>query len=387
MNGEIKKARKKYFQYEIKKSSGNIRETWKILNEAIGKKCNNVVVNKLSSASYESTNAADIANTFNKHFVEMDPNLAADVPPPTNSKSAADYMPIITSSFEICSIEPNDVLELIQKLNVRKAPGLDKVSNKLLKIAAPYIYKSLADIFNLSIQTSTFPKQWKVAVVLPLHKSGVDDEVNNYRPISFLSTIARLFERLMYGQLYSYLQRYEIINIRQSGFRSLHSTITALLDMTNQWCLDIDRGLMNGVIFLDLKKAFDTIDHNILFMKLDRYGLAKNCVKWFISYLSDRTQICHVNGAYSKKEFIKCGVPQGSILGPVLFLLYINDLPGCLDYSVGRLFADDTNTTFTGSSLMSLKLKMESDLNNIFDWLCANKLTLNVLKTDFMLIG
>ena len=191
----------------------------------------------------------------------------------------------------------------------------------------------------------------------------------------------------MYDQFYSYLTEYDLIDTRQSGFRSLHSTLTALLDMSNQWCFNIDRGMVNGVIFLDLKKAFDTIDHEILLMKLACYGVDDQSLLWFRSYLNDRQQICHVNGVYSNKDFITCGVPQGSILGPVLFLLYINDLPKCLDHSIARLFADDTNMTFTGCNIKSIQEQMTSDLNNIFQWLCSNKLTLNVLKTDFMLIG
>ncbi|CAB4026392.1 Hypothetical predicted protein [Paramuricea clavata] len=145
--------------------------------------------------------------------------------------------------------------------------------------------------------------------------------------------------------------------------------------------------MVNGVIFLDLKKAFDIIDHEILLMKLACYGVDDQSLLWFRSYLNDRQQVCHVNGVYSNKDFIKCGVPQGSILGPVLFLLYINDLPKCLDHSIARLFADDTNMTFTGCNIKSIQEQMTSDLNNIFQWLCSNKLTLNVLKTDFILIG
>lgn len=193
--------------------------------------------------------------------------------------------------------------------------------------------------------------------------------------------------KTIYNQVYDYLSKYEIINSRQSGFRAVHSTLTALLDMTNQWCFNIDKGMVNGVIFLDLNKAFDTIDHEILLMKLACYGLNEGSLEWFKSYLSNRTQVCYVNGVYSKEEFITCGVPQGSILGPILFLLYINDLPKCLENSVGRLFADDTNMTFTGCNLETIQKEMTSDLENIFEWLCANKLTLNVLKTEFMLIG
>lgn len=387
VSSEIKKVKKQYFQSEINANRGNPKETWKILNDAMGRKFENTEINKLStSLGQDMTESVDIANYFNSHFVEIGPKLASNVPT-ISGRKPDDFMTKVASKFNFQKIYTKDVIKLIEKLNLRKASGHDKISNKLLKLAGPYICQSLTDLFNLSIELKSFASDWKIAKVFPLHKSGERDDANNYRPISVLSTIARLFERLMYDQLYSYLTEYDLIDTRQSGFRSLHSTLTALLDMSNQWCFNIDRGMVNGVIFLDLKKAFDTIDHEILLMKLAYYGIDDQSLMWFRSYLNDRQQVCHVNGVYSRKDFITCGVPQGSILGPVLFLLYINDLPKCLGHSIARLFADDTNVTFTGCNIESIQEQMTSDLNNIFQWLCSNKLTLNVLKTDFMLIG
>ena len=188
--------------------------------------------------------------------------------------------------------------------------------------------------------------------------------------------------------MYTYFIDNKLLNTLQSGFRSLHSTVTALLDQTNYWCLIlIDRGMVNGVIFLDLKKAFDTVDHDLLLSKLAFHGLQSQTVDWFKSYLSNRQQLCYVNGVPSVKNTLTCGVPQGSILGPLLFLIYINDLPKCLDHSVARLYVDDTNLTFSGCYLSVLQNEMKNDLNKLFTWFCANKLTLNVLKTEFMLIG
>ena len=187
--------------------------------------------------------------------------------------------------------------------------------------------------------------------------------------------------------MYTYFTENNLIQPRQSGFRSLHSTVTALLDMTNQWCLNIDKGMVSGVIFLDLKKAFDTVDHAILLKKLSDYGVQGQTASWFKSYLKDRQQFCVVNGFSSAKSRIVCGVPQGSLLGPLLFLIYINDLPNCLDYSIGRSFADDTNLTFSAVDLSILQTEMSNDLNIIFNWLSSNELTWNILKPDFMVIG
>ena len=166
--------------------------------------------------------------------------------------------------------------------------------------------------------------------------------------------------------MYAYFTENNLIQPRQSGFRSLHSTVTALLDMTNQWCLNIDKGMVSGVIFLDLKKAFDTLDHAILLKKLSDYGVQGQTASWFKSYLKDRQQFCVANGLSSVKNCIVYGVPQGSLLGPFLFLIYINDLPNCLDHSMERSFADDTNLAFSAVDLSILQTEMSNDLNRIF---------------------
>ena len=187
--------------------------------------------------------------------------------------------------------------------------------------------------------------------------------------------------------MYAYVTENNLIQPRQSGFRSLHLTVTALLDVTNQWYLNIDEGMVSGVIFLDLKKAFGTVDHAILLKKQFDYGVQGQTASWFKSYLKERQQFFVVNGLSSVKNRIVCGVPQGSLLGPLLFLIYINDLPRCLDHSIGRSFADDTNLTFSAVDLSILQTEMSNDLNRIFNWISSNKLTLNILKTDFMVIG
>ena len=183
--------------------------------------------------------------------------------------------------------------------------------------------------------------------------------------------------------MYAYVTENNLIQPRQSGFRSLHLTVTALLDVTNQWYLNIDEGMVSGVIFLDLKKAFGTVDHAILLKKQFDYGVQGQTASWFKSYLKYRQQFYVVNGLSSVKNRIVCGVSQGSLLGPLLFLIYIF----CLDYSIGRSFADDTNLTFSAVDLSILQTEMSNDLNRIFDWLSSNKLTFNIPKTDFMVIG
>ena len=231
VSSEIKKVKKQYFQSEININRGNSKETWKILNDAMGKKSENTEINKISTGSDQDlTQSVDIANYFNAHFVEIGPKLASNVPT-ISGRKPDDFMTKVASKFNLKKIDTKDVIKLIKKINLRKASGHDKISNKLLKLAGPYIYQSLTDLFNLSIKLRSFASDWKIAKVFPIHKSGERADAYNYRPISVLSTIARLFERLMYDQFYSYLTEYDLIDTRQSSFRSLHSTLTALLDV------------------------------------------------------------------------------------------------------------------------------------------------------------
>ena len=174
---------------------------------------------------------------------------------------------------------------------------------------------------------------------------------------------------------------------QQSSFRSQHSTETALLGSTNKWLYNMDSGLINGVLFLDLKKAFDTVDHEILLKKLHLYGIKGISYAWFKSYIQNRKQICLMNGKKSHAREIRCGVPQGSNLGPILFLLYINDLPKCLKTTQANLFADDINLSCAGSDLNEIGMKLINDLENVHNWLRCNKLTLNDTKTEYMIIG
>ena len=165
------------------------------------------------------------------------------------------------------------------------------------------------------------------------------------------------------------------------------ATASALLDSTNSWYVNMDRKLYNLVVFLDLKKAFDTVNHEILLRKLELYGITGSALALIQSYLSDRTQKCQLADKMSSERNVKCGIPQGSILGPLLFLIYINDLPECLNQATSRLFADDTNLTVAGETIGEVELAMNNDLARIKEWLLANKLSLNVAKTEFMLIG
>ena len=294
-------------------------------------------------------------------------------------------MPITDKVFGITPICSAKVLELFLNLSDRKATGLDNICSKLLKIAAPVIATFITDLFNCSISTGVFPDEWKLARLVPVFKKGIRSDVNNYRPISIIPIIAKVFEKAIYNQFYKYLADNSMLSTRQSGFRKLHNTMTTLLKSINEWRLNIDKGQINGV-FIDLKKTFDTVDHSILIDKLRRYGLNEQILNFFTSDLENRSQRCFVNGHLSQKVSVRCGFPQGSILGPPLFLVFINDLPNCFYTAKTTMYADGTTLAFCASDTNSLESQINSELKQLNQWLVANKLTLNVSKTELMLI-
>ena len=220
-----------------------------------------------------------------------------------------------------------------------------------------------------------------------LFKQGDRTDKDNYRPISILPTVSKVIERAVHSQLYDYLDSNNLLAVNQFGFRRARSTALALTQFTDEVLSNMDKGLVNGVVFIDLKKAFDTVDHVILLGKLKSLGISSNNLEWFHSYLSSRYQKTVIGQASSTSRKVSVGVPQGSILGPLLFAIYINDLPKVLRNTTVTLFADDTALYCSSQSARDLQTMLNQDLDRLAQWLYEHKLTLNVSKSKFMLIG
>ena len=231
---------------------------------------------------------------------------------------------------------------------------------------------------NLSVQTGKYPTKLKISKIIPVFKNDDDLDPSNYRPISLLSVFNRIFEKTMYNRLINFVEKHQLLSDVQYGFRKNHSTHHAVLDIVNTIQSNMDNKLFTCAVLIDLAKAFDTVDHSILLKKLYIYGIRGCLYDWFQSYLSGRSQTTNINNHISDKQNIKRGVPQGSVLGPLLFLLYINDICNSSKVLKFHLFADDTNILYSNKDLASLESVMNTELAKLQDWFSANKLTINI---------
>ena len=285
-------------------------------------------------------------------------------------------------AFEPCS--PNEVYLLISELNTSKSTGPNGIPTEILKMINFVICIPLSKIINTCISKGEHPEKLKLAHVIPIFKKGCRLQVSNYRPISLLSNINKIFEKIMHKRIYSFLEKFNLLYNLQFGFRSKYSTSHALIHMTEAIRSALDSGFVTCGIFVDFQKAFDTVNHEILLKKLDHYGFRGAVNNWFRSYLTDRKQKVVINGFESTSKPLLHGVPQGSVLGPILFLIYINDLHHSIKHCTTYHFADDTNLLNISKDYKTLKKQVNFDLFNLHKWLTANKISLNEGKTELI---
>ena len=289
-------------------------------------------------------------------------------------------------------VTTQELEKLVNNLPNKKSSGYDNLSNVLLKQIKPSIINPLTLICNNSITEGEFPHDMKAADVSPLHKSKERQIVTNYRPISLLITLSKILEKVVYSRVYKFLVETDQLYQSQYGFRSGHSCQNAISELIGTILKNQEENKMTIGVFIDLSKAFDTLSHDILLNKLSKYGIRGITLKWFESYLSNRSMRVKIQNNTGEMEYstyhpLTYGTPQGSCLGPLLFLIFINDLHYSVNYGTSLLFADDTTIIHSHKNLRYLKWTVETDLNNLMDWFKANKLTLNLNKTVCMLFN
>ena len=302
-----------------------------------------------------------IAEEFNKYFANVGPDLSNKIHY-NGHKIVESYLLAPTGSqFKFMTVTDEEILKLIRTLTPKTSSGFDNLSSKALIQLAPIIHSAIRLIINQSLVTGIFPEQLKIAIVTPIYKGKSSDPqaFGNYRPISLLPTLSKIIEKVVHKQLYDYMTKNNLFNNSQYGFRTNHSTEYAAMDFVDKAAKCLDDGEIPFSIFIDLSKAFDTLDHNILLKKLHFYGIRDTQLSWFKSYLTGRTQSVKYNDAVSSKLELITGVPQGSVLGPLLFLIYINDISKASRKFQAILFADDTSLLGILKSFQIITPKME----------------------------
>ena len=385
LNNILRAAKRIHITSELNACKNNMKKTWQKLNHLLGRdKSPRPPSHFIDTDDSKITDPVKIASKFNEFFTGIGPSLASKIPPPNTDLNNSNSGSIEHSIF-LSPTTVQEVTDIVSTLKPSNSCGQDGISSNLLKVIIPNIVKPLVHIFNRSLATGIVPSQFKVAKVIPIFKSGDKFSFNNYRPISILPAISKILEKLVYKRIHDFITRHNILTPDQFGFRPKHSTYMAINKLYDLISTSLDRKSYTVGIFLDLSKAFDTLDHQILLNKLNHYGIRGVANFWIKSYLDNRKQFVVFNDHQSPTSVIKCGVPQGSILGPLLFLLYINDLPSVSPILKFIMFADDTNIMFSNNDLKVLETKLNNELNVISDWFKLNKLSLNIKKTNFMI--
>ena len=388
VDNEIVQAKKIYYSNVFHMYKSSMKKTWQIINETLSrKKVDNMLPDTFIKNGNELSDPKEIANAFNEYFSKIGSNLASNINCTEDGQSYKVYLQNPTlKKFAFKKVNDNEVLSIINKLKNKKSRGADNISNQLLKTIKQELCKPLTIIINQMIETGVYPEKFKISKITPIYKKNERTNIANYRPISLLPTLSKIFERVIHTQLYTYFDENKLLSEQQYGFREKHSTELAAVKLVDYINHEMDIGNTPEAIFIDLSKAFDTLNFDILIHKLQFYGLSGNSLALMKSYVTGRMQYVLFNKTKSDLAIITTGIPQGSILGPLLFSIYVNDIINSSDKLQYLLYADDTTLYFNREHFTphNANLEINNELSKVMNWLKLNKLSLNVQKTKYM---
>ena len=378
------RAKINFYSNKIIANEKDLKKLWSTMKDIISKnKPKNTYPKNIIINGKTITDKKKISEEFNSFFTNVGPNLASKIR--KTDGNVLRFLKNTANSFKITPIEEVELKCAFEKLKVNKAPGFDDYNSRIMKNVYDAIKIPLLHIVNLSLKNGIFPDKMKIAKILPLFKSGERSTLGNYRPISLLPLFSKILERIMHTRLYKYFESNKLFYGKQFGFRRNCSLDYGLMEVVNNISQSMATKNLTLGVFIDLSKAFDTVDHEILIKKLQVYGVNGTELSWFKCYLTNRHQFVKIDNIDSNFQEVKCGVPQGSILGPLLFLIYVNDMYLAVPKLNTVMFADDTNLFICGSDHKTLFKIMNEQLSLIDDWFAVNKLSLNIDKTKYTL--
>ena len=382
----LKRKRENYFLDLFHQHRKNSKETWKVINSLLGKSKSKNSCSSLKDDHREIHDPTEVSNKFNHYFANVAHEIRKSIP--SNTSDLTDHIQPrgsqSSSSAFFSMTSESEVSALVKKLKPKSSFGIDGISTDIVKALPPNILSAITHIFNQSLDKGYFPTKFKTAKVIPIYKKkGSRSSVENYRPISLLSCLSKVLEKIVSKRMVSFLHKKNFFSKYQFGFRKGLSTSHAISLLVNKITEAMNRKEKTLGIFLDFSKAFDLMDHDILLKKLNSCGIRGIANDWIKSYLTGRKQLVFNNGHWSSTILdITIGTPQRSILGPLLFIIYINDLPNCLEFSSPVLYADDSNLLISHNDPQELIRRGNIDLINVRNWLNKNKLSLNTSKTQ-----
>ena len=403
----ILRTEKKLYQTKrLVEADGDISRTWKTVKSWLGWSSGGPPTQLMENGLLISKPSA-LAECMNSFFTRKVNNLRANLPPNQQSplNLVRKLMENRTCSFVLQPVHPDTVEKIISSLKSTKSCGLDNIDSYIIKLAKDELVPAITHILNLSINQMTFPAAWKTAKVIPLYKKDEYTDPKNYRPVALLAVFSKILEKAVFLQVMDYMEKNNLLHPSHHGFRSKHNTGTALLEMYDGWVDAFDEDKLTAVIMLDLSAAFDVVDTSILLDKLGLYGFQPSAVSWIKSYLTNRHQQVYVDGALSDPQEVTVGVPQGSILGPLLYIIFTNDLPevihnhsppqthsqnffnmNCKDCGGVCCYADDSTLSVSNTNPELLQIDINTKYKQISDYMAMNKLFLNSDKTHLLIM-
>ena len=384
LNKKIEKEKTKHYKNLFENSRGNMKRSWNVIRSLTGSNAQKSDFNRILEDSPSNQSSLDTLNRFNDFFSSIGAKLSSQLNYTNTSESST--MQQNPNTFFLFPPNQSEIEIIIQNLKVTKT-HINSMPVKIFKKLKHALVQPLMFLIGHSFAKGIFPETLKLARITPIHKSGDFLSPNNFRPISSLPFISKIYEKFIARRLLKFFHKYKIISPKQYGFQSGISTGDALINLTEEIYKALDEKKHYIAAMVDIKKAFDCVDHVILLRKLEAYGIRGQPLDWIRSYLKDRKCYIDLNGVSSNKNIFNIGVPQGSILGPVLFLVHINDLPLFSTSLSSQMFADDTIVSYSGSDITQVTASLSNELDKLSNWMCDNKLTINPSKTEMLMVS